>query len=60
MTEAAKDLEQLEATLMAQIDAAGDEEAIEALRVSAIGKKGVISERMKTLGKMSADERQIM
>ncbi|MCG6114154.1 MAG: phenylalanine--tRNA ligase subunit alpha [Mesorhizobium sp.] len=53
------DLKTLEATLMAEIEAAGDEAAIEAVRVSALGKKGSISERLKTLGAMSADERQV-
>lgn len=47
------DLKTLEATLMAEIEAAGDEAAIEAVRVSALGKKGSISERLKTLGSMS-------
>ena len=52
------DLKTLEATLMAEIEAAGDEAAIEAVRVSALGKKGSISERLKTLGSMSPEERQ--
>ena len=56
MTEQMSDLKTLEATLMAEIEAAGDEAAIEAVRVSALGKKGSISERLKTLGAMSADE----
>lgn len=60
MSDAHAELETLETDLMAQIDAAGDEDAIEAIRVAAIGKKGVVSERMKTLGKMSAEERQTM
>ncbi|MEL6920483.1 MAG: phenylalanine--tRNA ligase subunit alpha [Pseudomonadota bacterium] len=60
MTDAVQDLQTLEDELMAQITHVPDEDAIEALRVSAIGKKGVISERMKTLGKMTPDERQIM
>ncbi|MGB7432228.1 MAG: phenylalanine--tRNA ligase subunit alpha [Ahrensia sp.] len=60
MSDAHTELETLETDLMAQIEAAGDEDAIEAIRVAAIGKKGVVSERMKTLGKMSAEERQAM
>ncbi|MFN4271232.1 MAG: phenylalanine--tRNA ligase subunit alpha [Aliihoeflea sp.] len=52
------DLKTLEATLMAEIEAASDEAAIEAVRVSALGKKGSISERLKTLGSMSPEERQ--
>lgn len=54
------DIEQLEQTLMQDIAGADNEDAIEALRVSAIGKKGAISERMKTLGKMTPEERQVM
>lgn len=54
------ELETLEQGLMADIADAADEDTIEALRVSAIGKKGVVSERMKTLGKMTPDERQVM
>ncbi|MGY6706763.1 MAG: phenylalanine--tRNA ligase subunit alpha [Rhizobiaceae bacterium] len=52
------DLKTLETTLMAEIEAAGDEAAIEAVRVAALGKKGSISERLKTLGSMSPEERQ--
>ena len=58
MTEQMSDLKTLETTLMAEIEAAGDEAAIEAVRVSALGKKGSISERLKTLGSMSPEERQ--
>ncbi|MEM1380993.1 MAG: phenylalanine--tRNA ligase subunit alpha [Pseudomonadota bacterium] len=53
------DLSALENDLSAQIAAAGDERALEDLRVHALGKKGVVSERMKTLGKMSPEERQV-
>ncbi|MEO1199067.1 MAG: phenylalanine--tRNA ligase subunit alpha, partial [Pseudomonadota bacterium] len=54
------DLDGLECRLMADIEAASDEAAIEAVRVAALGKKGAISERLKTLGKMTPDERQVM
>jgi phenylalanyl-tRNA synthetase alpha chain len=54
------DLTQLEDTILAQIAGANDEQAIEAVRVSALGKKGTISEKLKTLGAMSPDERQQM
>ena len=37
---------------------AGDEAAIEALRVQAVGKKGEISLKMRELGRMSPEERQ--
>ncbi len=42
------------------IAAAGDESTLEDLRVQAVGKKGEISLRMRELGKMSPDERQVM
>lgn len=53
------DIDQLERTLSDAISGAGDEAAIEAVRVSALGKKGSISELLKTLGAMSAEERQV-
>ncbi len=52
------DLTALETDLRAQIEAASDERTLEDIRVSALGKKGVISERMKSLGKMSPEERK--
>ncbi|TDQ20053.1 phenylalanyl-tRNA synthetase alpha subunit [Phyllobacterium brassicacearum] len=52
------DLVQLESVLAAQIEAANDEAAIEAVRVAALGKKGSISEKLKSLGAMSPEERQ--
>ena len=51
-------LEALEQDTLAQVNAAADEGALETVRVNALGKKGVISERMKTLGAMSPDERK--
>jgi phenylalanyl-tRNA synthetase alpha chain len=54
------ELEQLEAALLSDIAGAADEQAIEAVRVSALGKKGSVSEKLKTLGAMSAEERQVM
>ena len=50
----------LETEIMGQIGAAGDEKALEEVRVAALGKKGRVSELMKGLGAMSADERQVM
>ena len=47
------DLNQLERDLLAQVEAAGDEAALESVRVSALGKKGSVSELLKTLGAMS-------
>src|SRR5690606_17264128 len=54
------EIEQLEAQILAEIAAAGDEQALEAVRLAALGKKGSVSERLKTLGAMSADERKVM
>ncbi len=54
------DIENLERDLIAKVDAADDEAAVEAVRVAALGKKGAVSERMKTLGKMSPEERKEM
>jgi len=53
------DITELENSITAEIAGAADEAALEAVRVGAIGKKGSISAQMKTLGKMSADERKI-
>ena len=52
-------MENLETNLMAEIAAASDEQAIETVRVAALGKKGAVSELLKTLGSMSPDERQV-
>src|SRR6201994_249436 len=52
------DLVQLESEILAQITAASDEAALEAVRVAALGKKGSISALLATLGKMSPDERK--
>ncbi|MCA3555631.1 phenylalanine--tRNA ligase subunit alpha [Aestuariivirga sp.] len=48
----------LEQSILAEIAAAGDEASLEAVRVSALGKKGSISERMKGLGAMSPEARK--
>ncbi|MDQ2706057.1 MAG: phenylalanine--tRNA ligase subunit alpha, partial [Pseudomonadota bacterium] len=53
------EMETLENSLMAEIAAASDEQAIEAVRVSALGKKGSVSELLKTLGAMTPEERQV-
>jgi phenylalanyl-tRNA synthetase alpha chain len=51
-------LQNLEQSLIDGISTAADETELESLRVSALGKKGAISERMKTLADMSAEERK--
>ena len=48
----------LEHDILQQIAAASDEAALEAVRVASLGKKGSISERMKSLGAMGPDERK--
>jgi phenylalanyl-tRNA synthetase alpha chain len=52
------DLKKLETDTLAAISAAKDEAALEAVRVAALGKKGTISELLKTLGTMSPEERK--
>jgi phenylalanyl-tRNA synthetase alpha chain len=52
------DIATLEESLLSDIGSAADEHAIEAVRLSALGKKGAISELLKTLGSMSPEERQ--
>ncbi len=57
---ASSDLDALEARLSADIQAASDLAALDALRVGALGKKGEVSLKMRELGKMSPEERQVM
>jgi phenylalanyl-tRNA synthetase alpha chain len=58
VTVAMTDLAKLESEILSQITAAGDEAALEAVRVAALGKKGSISALLATLGRMSPDERK--
>ncbi|MBY6201895.1 phenylalanine--tRNA ligase subunit alpha [Maritalea mobilis] len=51
-------LDSLRATWLERIGNAGDEAALEEIRVAAIGKKGEISLKMRELGKMTPEERQ--
>ncbi len=51
-------LDALETETLALVRGAVDEAALETVRVQALGKKGTISERMKTLGAMSPEERK--
>jgi phenylalanyl-tRNA synthetase alpha chain len=51
-------MDDLKAKYLSLIAAAGDEAAIEDLRITALGKKGEISLQMRELGKMSPEERQ--
>jgi phenylalanyl-tRNA synthetase alpha chain len=52
------DLSTLEQTILGEIAGAGDETALEAVRVAALGKKGSISALLAMLGKMSPEERK--
>ncbi len=52
------DIQTLERDILDAVAAARDEAALEQLRVSALGRKGTISELLKTLGGMSPDERK--
>ena len=52
------DLQSLESELTGRVTTAAGMAELEDIRVSALGKKGVISERMKTLGKMDPDARK--
>ncbi len=52
------DLDQVRAEALASIAAASDLEALEALRIALLGKKGSITGMMKSLGEMSPDERR--
>jgi len=54
------DITDLENSILSKIEAAGDDAALEAVRIASLGKKGAISERMKTLGGMTPQERQKM
>ncbi|MGE3935520.1 MAG: phenylalanine--tRNA ligase subunit alpha [Rhodospirillaceae bacterium] len=53
-----QNLDQLKTDLMAEIAAAGDLEAIERIRVDALGRKGRITDLMKGLGTLAPDERR--
>jgi phenylalanyl-tRNA synthetase alpha chain len=52
------DLKKLEAELLGEIAATGDLAALDQVRVSAIGKKGRVSQLMQALGKMAPEERK--
>src|SRR3546814_2783520 len=50
------DIEAIQAQLLGEIEAAGDANAVEALRVAALGKAGSITALLKTLGGMRSEE----
>lgn len=53
------DLAQLESETLAAIAAADTLEALEAVRIAALGKQGSVSALLKTLGAMSPEDRQV-
>lgn len=52
-----EDLKELETGLLAQITAAADLKTLDEIRVSILGKKGMITEKMKTLGSLPLEEK---
>jgi len=53
------DLDQLRTDLLGSIEAAAGLDAVEAVRVQALGKQGVVTGLLKTLGGMSPEARQV-
>jgi len=53
-----EDLEQLQGRFVDATTAAASLDALETLRVEALGKKGEVTQRMKTLGGLAPDERK--
>ncbi len=53
------DISSLQAQTIAAIDAASTLDAVEAIRIDALGKQGSVSALLKTLGQMSPDERKV-
>ena len=58
MTESV-DLDMLESELLAKVENANDETSLEDVRIGALGKKGVISARMKGLGQLDPEQRKL-
>ena len=58
MTDMSANIAQLKTELTSMVEAANDLDSLEAARVQALGKKGKITDLMKTLGQMSEDERK--
>ncbi len=53
-------LEQIKVTALAEIAAAEDSAALDAVRVRVLGKKGDLTAVLKQMGKLSAEERPVM
>jgi phenylalanyl-tRNA synthetase alpha chain len=54
------ELQSLETAILAAIASASNEAELEEVRIAALGKKGSVSEKLKTLGSLSPDERREM
>ena len=52
-----ENLESLKTELLAQVNGASDIKSLEEVRVAILGKKGKITEMMKTLGSLSQEEK---
>jgi phenylalanyl-tRNA synthetase alpha chain len=53
------EINQLQSELLSAIDLAETPDALEAVRIAALGKQGSVSALLKTMGAMSPDERQV-
>ncbi len=53
------DIDDLKSKYLKQISDASDEASIEAVRLAAVGKKGEVALKMRELGKMTPEERQV-
>ena len=51
-------LEELRSALLQRVEEASDLEALDTVRIQALGKKGEITQRMKTLGGLAPEERK--
>ena len=52
-------MDDLKQKYLSQIADAGDENALEGIRLAAVGKKGEVALKMRELGKMTPEERQV-
>ncbi|WP_299963138.1 phenylalanine--tRNA ligase subunit alpha [uncultured Roseobacter sp.] len=52
-------MDDLKQKYLAQVADAGDEAALEAIRLAAVGKKGEVALKMRELGRMTPEERQV-
>ncbi len=53
-------MDELKNKYLKEIANAGDEAALEAIRLAAVGKKGEVALKMRELGKMTPEERQVV